>query len=131
MQLIELCYYSTPIKRFSEQELRSMLRGARERNLILGVSGLLLYSNDIFLQILEGSREAVNAIFQSISHDSRHNDIAISYVNEITFREFKSWQMAYISDLELKGLMGVTDFKPCSMSAAAIRSLLGNIRTSL
>ena len=131
MSLIELCYYSTPIKKISDEELRRMLCGARERNCMLDVSGLLLCSNNFFLQILEGSREAVNAIFQSISHDSRHNDIAISYVNEITFRQFRSWRMAYISDLELRELTGLADFNPYSMSAAAIRSLVGNIRTGL
>lgn len=52
-------------------------------------------------------------------------------MNEITFRQFRSWRMAYISDLELRELTGLADFNPYSMSAAAIRSLVGNIRTGL
>lgn len=64
MSLIELCYYSTPIKKISDEELRSMLCGARERNCMLDVSGLLLCSNNFFYRF---SRVRVRLLMQYFS----------------------------------------------------------------
>ena len=41
-----------------------MLTEARERNQQLGVTGLLLYKDGDFIQLLEGDKATVKALFQ-------------------------------------------------------------------
>ena len=55
----------------------SLLEAARTRNGRLGITGALMFNEGRFAQVLEGSREAVTEVFQSIKNDRRHSDIAV------------------------------------------------------
>jgi hypothetical protein len=73
----QIVYTSTAAERFSAADLKKLLSGARKRNKALGVSGMLVFHGDTFLQALEGEKRAVNEIFERIASDQRHGDIAV------------------------------------------------------
>jgi len=54
MKLIQLIYVSAATNRFNPAELRELLRLARLKNQQLDVTGMLLYHEGSFLQVLEG-----------------------------------------------------------------------------
>ena len=94
-QLIELIYYSFPLRTFREADIHRMLSLIRPKNQAMDVTGMLLYANQQFLQVLEGRRQDVNHIFQSISHDARHHDVNLVSVRNIQQRNFDNWDMAF------------------------------------
>lgn len=105
-QLIELIYFSFPIRSFKELEINKMLHQVRPKNQAMDVSGILLYANEQFLQVLEGRRKDVNNIFQSISHDARHFDVNLLSVRDIDQRSFSHWDMAFCGGDNVRHLDG-------------------------
>ncbi len=64
--MIYLVYVSSATKLFSEAELVELLRQARARNSHSGITGMLLYSNGNFIQVIEGEETIVLALHQNL-----------------------------------------------------------------
>jgi hypothetical protein len=77
------------------------LERSRERNGALGVTGLLLYKDGNFLQVLEGEADVVRPLFGKIERDPRHRGIIKVIDEEGAEREFPEWSMGF-RDLELE-----------------------------
>ena len=58
-----------------------------------GITGLLCHSGNVFMQVLEGGRSAVNATYARILRDSRHGDVELLLYEEISERRFAGWSM--------------------------------------
>jgi hypothetical protein len=63
---------SVATRRLDGLELTALLTGARINNETLGISGMLVYHDGSFLQILEGECDVVGALFDHIAKDDRH-----------------------------------------------------------
>lgn len=90
-----LVYLSTSVNEFDEDELSKLLEVARERNKAKNISGMLLFLNGLFIQVLEGGNTAVDALFNKIRFDNRHKNVLKLYEEEIEERIFDFWSMAY------------------------------------
>ncbi len=90
-----LLYASSAVKPFSEDDLVGLLRQSREKNLRLDITGMLLYKAGSFMQVLEGSKEAVLALMESIKADVRHHRIHILLQQEQPERDFRDWSMGF------------------------------------
>lgn len=75
--------------------IQDILRHARRRNINCGVSGILLYNQLEYFQVLEGSKAAVELIFRSVLCDKRHTNIFTLQRSPADSRIFHSWSMAY------------------------------------
>ena len=93
--MIQISYISTPSRQLSSEELKELLASCRRYNAAHGVTGMLLYYNSIFLQVLEGDEAEVDALMERISKDPRHADIKMLRRREIEQREFPDWHMAF------------------------------------
>lgn len=91
--LFQLSYSSTAYPKFSEQDLDNIVQASRTRNAALGVTGVLLFTEGAFLQVLEGPRTAVIAIFSSIESDPRHRNVTLLFERPVKERNFKGWAM--------------------------------------
>jgi hypothetical protein len=49
------------------------------------------------MQVLEGGRDAVNALYNKIVRDSRHRDIALLHYEEVAERKFAGWTMGQVN----------------------------------
>jgi Sensors of blue-light using FAD len=95
--LVRLLYASRSAEPLSNEVIDSILAKSRKDNPALGVTGLLCYSGDIFMQVLEGGRESVNALYNRICRDQRHRDVALLHYEEITERRFAGWTMGQVN----------------------------------
>ncbi len=93
--IFQLVYCSTAVRLFREHELTELLRQSRARNGIEDVTGLLLYYEGGFIQVLEGPEAAVRKVFASITKDPRHYDVTTILSGPTAHREFRDWQMAF------------------------------------
>lgn len=90
-----LIYASSATQPFGAPELQDLLRVSRRNNERVGVTGMLLFRAGNFLQVLEGEREAVRTLFDTISRDPRHTGILVLRHAEQQHRDFPAWSMAF------------------------------------
>jgi hypothetical protein len=99
MSLFSLAYFSrNAIEGTASQmqaDIARILASARRNNARHGVTGALLFSDGCFAQVLEGRREDVEAVFETIQCDPRHSDVTIMHLHEIDERSFGQWSMAF------------------------------------
>lgn len=135
--LIQLTYASRASGELGPMDVKDILAASQRNNARLGVTGALCLNNGIFLQQLEGDREAVNALYHRILLDRRHREPAILDFGEIQSRRFTRWSMGLLSsvqenrDLFLKYSPSAT-FDPYAMGIGSLRAffeeVLGNVR---
>ncbi|MDD1621469.1 MAG: BLUF domain-containing protein [Methylococcaceae bacterium] len=104
--MIRLVYMSQAVKPFSTDELMRLLRQCRQGNSVQGITGVLLYFNECFVQVLEGKEEQVNKAFQKIRRDPRHRNVTKLERTYITERQFPDWSMGFeeVDASQLAGL---------------------------
>jgi hypothetical protein len=112
MELIHIIYASTPKEDFTESCILQMLPAIRENNHRLNVTGMLLYTGNSFLQVLEGESTVVQNIYTVINSDSRHQDITLIIKEPIFKRDFQDWSMGFssISAEHSTSIPGLNDF---------------------
>lgn len=91
--LYRLIYTSQSVVELTSDELKELAQLARFNNLIHQVTGLLLYGEQQFLQVLEGTRENIETIFARILEDKRHHSIVVVIEEPIKIRSFPNWNM--------------------------------------
>ena len=111
-QLIRCIYASASDIAFSDAELAELLKIARIRNAGLGVTGMLLYVEGSFFQVIEGRAEIVDGLFARIEMDNRHKKVTLIIREPIPARDFADWTMGYadVSRTELSTIPGLNDF---------------------
>ncbi|GAA58858.1 BLUF domain protein [Pseudoalteromonas sp. BSi20652] len=136
MFLVRLIYASKITDGFGPKDIENILQSARTYNVKKNVTGMLCFSNDYFLQCLEGSRTAVNNTYQQILNDKRHHNVIMLNYNQIPEREFEKWSMGYVpqskvtESLNLK-FSGSIDFNPFKMSGDSAHRLMLALKGSI
>jgi len=113
VELFRLVYISRAVELFSIEDLSTLLVRARAFNESCAITGLLLYKDLSFLQVLEGDQPAIEALFKSICQDSRHFRIKVLIDCEaIAERSFAEWSMGFMHLDEQQDALpiGFTDF---------------------
>ena len=93
--LVRLLYASRAVDT-SVAAIETILSTSRQHNPECGITGILCYGGGIFLQALEGGREAVNELYKHIVQDKRHVKVHLLHYEEIAERRFGSWTMGKV-----------------------------------
>lgn len=93
--LCQLIYGSSEASPFDEDALLELLRRARANNSALGVTGMLLYAEGSFLQVLEGETAVVQGLFEKIARDPRHGGTRVLLKSLVEERTFGDWSMGF------------------------------------
>lgn len=96
--LVRLLYVSRAADGQVTPELTdSIMASARAYNLANGITGVLCYGGDIFMQAIEGGRHEINALYSMILRDDRHCDVVLLHYEEIQERRFGGWTMGHVN----------------------------------
>jgi len=95
--LVRCLYASRVAETLSAAALDSILAQSRKNNPGLGITGLLCFTNDIFVQVIEGGRDEVCELFNSIVRDDRHHEVRLLVYEEIAERQFGGWTMGQVN----------------------------------
>ena len=133
MRLIQLVYASRLVPGTAGTELTSIVDVSRRNNARAGVTGALCFNVDYFLQCLEGERSAVNATYNRILRDPRHDNAVILRYAEIPSRDFSDWSMGYVPSAVLRGETvlrygGNDTFQPMQLGPDGSIALLRELR---
>jgi len=105
--LVELLYCSISVApQLTNVDIGQLLASARRRNLAEGVTGMLIYHQGEFVQILEGRKQSVENLYKKfIDTDSRHTRINKEQENPISHRRFNEWSMGFVGAPEIESQM--------------------------
>jgi FAD-dependent sensor of blue light len=127
--MYQVVYSSAAVEVFSEAQLTELLARARVNNQRLGVTGMLLYHEGSFLQVVEGEAEVLEALFKTISRDKRHHRVVPLLKRPVEERHFGNWKMGFAAVKNLpKNMPGYSDYlrqrgDPAEAGNAAARLL--------
>jgi len=94
-QLTFIAYASRATASFDHARLVDLLTESRANNSRDGITGMLVYSEPDFIQILEGPDAAVRALLERIGRDPRHTDVRVLLDEQVTERKYATWSMGY------------------------------------
>ncbi|AWB06638.1 hypothetical protein A6A40_16345 (plasmid) [Azospirillum humicireducens] len=93
--MLTLLYRSDAVALLPFSALADICVRSSSNNRRLGVTGFLIEHEGTFLQVLEGEADAVGTLFDSISRDTRHRNLAVLGRWERQERSFGFWAMNF------------------------------------
>ena len=94
--LTRLLYVSKPVGPITTHVTASLLENSRVSNKKLEITGVLCQGSGIYMQVLEGERTAVNALYSRIIADTRHHQVELLSFEEVDQRRYGQWSMALV-----------------------------------
>jgi hypothetical protein len=130
--LVRMLYASRAATSLSPAAIDSILAQSRRNNPDRGLTGILCYNEDLFLQVLEGGREEVCETFNAIVRDDRHARVRILSFEEINERRFGGWTMGQVNLAKVNPSLLLKyaekpGLDPFAMPATASMSLLDEL----
>lgn len=95
MSVFQLLYASGASFDISADDIAAILAQSRRNNSGRGVTGVLLFANNTFIQVLEGEEAIVRRLGRTISEDRRHRNYMVLYEGAAESRAFASWEMGF------------------------------------
>ncbi|MGS2721463.1 BLUF domain-containing protein [Paraglaciecola aestuariivivens] len=95
IKLYQLIYSSMCKTQLCVEDLDYILKVSRINNVQVDITGMLLYQQGSFIQVLEGPQKAVQATFTKIEKDPRHHSVTVLYQDHCEQRDFPTWAMAF------------------------------------
>ena len=132
MNMVRLIYASRLAEGVGAEDLQQILDASRKNNEAQGITGALCYDPRAFLQCLEGPRNAVNALYNTIVKDGRHKDVTLVEYTDIHQRDFETWSMAFVRTDELDRQLLIKysasrNFDPFDMSALQASAFIADL----
>ena len=93
--MYQIVYVSSATVHFAKPDMYALLAKSRANNARAGVTGMLLYRDGNFMQVLEGDEEAVRTVYARIEQDPRHRGSMVLLRGETPGRQFPDWSMGF------------------------------------
>ena len=95
-----LMYSSLSDPTLTQEDIKQILDSARRYNEQHEITGLLLFQEGSFLQVLEGDRRQISLLFEKkLMRDPRHYSVSLFHDRPLVERQFRYWHLAF-SDLD-------------------------------
>jgi hypothetical protein len=130
--LVRLLYASRAAEPVTPDLIDSILRSSHAHNPALGITGVLCYGGDVYMQVLEGGRSAVNNLYNTIVRDSRHREVMLLKYTEIAERRFAGWTMGHVNLKKINPSLllkhsELAELDPFAVTGAASMALLEDL----
>lgn len=118
--MYSLVYVSSARQLFSEADLLELLAKSQRANERVGVTGLLLYKDGNFMQVLEGEKADVLDVHAKIARDPRHTGLLTLTQGPMEQRSFTDWSMGFrnLNSPEVRELPGYSEFLNTPLTGA-------------
>ncbi|MDH5473800.1 MAG: BLUF domain-containing protein [Gammaproteobacteria bacterium] len=118
MALHELIYLSSATREMSTKDLSALLDQSQEKNARLNITGLLIYHQREFMQLLEGDKSEIFSLYETICKDNRNKQNILLWDSPVEQRSFADWSMAFLTpdNLPLQGKPAYSSFLQTGLS---------------
>jgi len=103
--LVHLSYCSQALSHLNEADLEHLLATSKKNNQRDGITGLLTYSGDVFIQFIEGPQSSIEQLMGRLRGDSRHRNIVILTEGAQAQRLLPDWEMELVGNDEAHHLL--------------------------
>ena len=119
-----LVYVSVAAEKASKDDLLEILARSRTNNAEAGITGMLLYKDGNYMQVLEGEEKAVRDLYARIRRDPRHLGIVTLVEGRRDNRCFGDWSMGFqdLSSPEARDVPGYSEFLNTPLTAEEFSS---------
>jgi|UniRef100_UPI00404830CE hypothetical protein len=93
--MYQLIYVSSATEAFTREKFLDLAFVMSSENTKTGITGMLVFKDGNFMEVLEGEESAVKALFSKISVDPRHTLVSVIQESAISTREYSSWAMTF------------------------------------
>ncbi|MBT8263545.1 MAG: BLUF domain-containing protein [Bacteroidia bacterium] len=90
-----ICYVSTASPSLNKEGLSELYKEVILKNTLFNITGILLYSDGNFMQIMEGEADELGALYQNIENDSRHHHLIKLTESNISQRIFENYSNGF------------------------------------
>jgi hypothetical protein len=104
-EMYRLFYVSTKADNISEEDADTIAEYASQKNPDRNIVGALCFNGSHFGQVLEGPKEDVFKLLDTIRSDKRHKDMIIISEKPVRFRHFKDFHMKRIRGMDFDELV--------------------------
>ena len=130
--LMSMTYASRANPDVSAKDFNEILQQAQVNNAANGITGMLTFNKDYFLQTVEGPRAQINRLLYGLIADQRHHDLQVIETRELKHREWAKWSMNYASPTEANAAIYLkysttVDFNPYLLSAESAHDLMNEL----
>lgn len=91
-----VAYISFENHRLDRKDILEIARISRIKNELRGITGVLMFHDGLFLQVLEGPDADIEQLLARLRMDGRHRDVRILLDELISTRHFPDWAMALV-----------------------------------
>jgi Sensors of blue-light using FAD len=91
-----LTYVSSAVRPFTPDELYALLEVCKRNNARDGITGMMLYKDGNFMQVLEGHETVVRQTYARIAMDPRHNGLITLQEAPQKMPQFPDWSMGFV-----------------------------------
>ena len=106
-----LIYLSCTTNYIGTSDLNNIIQSANHYNPKFNITGILLYHNEYFLQMLEGQESDLNRLFAKIEKDSRHRCLYEPLKGVMSERLFSQWSMGLVDLGSQSAIEKIDQFK--------------------
>ena len=93
--MFQLIYSSVPTADLDQNRLKAIAANASKRNQTQNITGILIMSGGVILQVLEGEEDVVRELYAAIEKDRRHSDCTLLLERKTKARAFSEWSLGY------------------------------------
>jgi len=93
LEVFYVVYVSEATASFTPDQLENLIDHSRKANYLVGITGCLIYQDQTFMQMIEGSRSQVEILIARIALDPRHRKVTIVLQGTAQRRVFPDWSM--------------------------------------
>lgn len=104
MSLKTICYVSSAKQNLSIIDQQFIFDQTLKKNTSLDISGVLVFNEGNFMQIIEGENDKISILYDKIKEDSRHHNIIEIINNPVKEKLFEGFETGYAVINNLKGL---------------------------
>jgi uncharacterized protein YbgA (DUF1722 family) len=93
--MYRVIYISSAVSSFTSSQLEEMLYKFRAYNNKHNITGILLYVDGDFIQVMEGEKKEIVKLFDNIKRDTRHKGIITLFEGFTKYNQFPDWRMGF------------------------------------
>lgn len=111
--MLQVSYVSQTKEPLSPTALLDLLLQCRRNNEAMGVTGMLLYGDRTFLQVIEGDDAVIDELVETITADPRHDAVQFLHRKPIEARQYGGWSMGFekVADEDFGKVEGLAKFR--------------------
>jgi hypothetical protein len=95
LSMFYLLHVIFAIRLMDNDELLTLHQLSQKNNEKSEITGMLLYQEDNFMQMIEGNKAGVLELYDKVAMDKRHKDMYKIMSGQINKRNFNDWSMGF------------------------------------